>query len=371
MSKKNKTSVENATSTNSKAQLCGKISEYYFHDDKQPKTHKVVLLEKLRRARQSKEIEKRGHILRSSVSKNTTCLVTREGHHSAAVSVKEFSVPVYTPKPYTSLLPTSEDHSGSACATSEGRIVFPKKKQKILFQNLTVNTPQKRPNGIQDLQYGTVLYSTLNQMIIPFVNRNTSAKDLAACLCQQKTNEKGKLPILSQHFGSGKTAFAKQFRNVIAKDEKTMAELRTTYADTFEGLMKAVLVEIDLSKCFRDSDFGKALQKGGVIFNYVISALIEVLEAANNSDLGEMEKSQLEKSIEVAKVIDTASSSHNIPCYDIAEFFQFWAKRKLYPVLLFFDEFSKLNQLMTTFWDSVIHPLEGTSHKNIFSMVAG
>ena len=247
----------------------------------------------------------------------------------------------------------------------------PKKQKTMVIDTRPTVTPQKT-NDEEEMQDSNVNLSTLrlashvSELSVPFVNREGSSMDLLKCLVLQKV-EKGIIPILSQHFGSGKTSLVRNFRKVLS----SMKDIKLSEQEEkqFSTIQKAVLVEHDCSEFneeqtvphnLKDRTYKKLVTRMISEFNqrndedrrFIFSKNV-LLHFASNLGLPISDELTNEKDCsETARTIHSNSS-------DFMSFLDCWSLRGLWPLLFFFDEVSYLEYLykstegVTQLWKTI------------------
>ncbi|EFC45320.1 predicted protein [Naegleria gruberi] len=217
---------------------------------------------------------------------------------------------------------------------------------------------------------------------IPFINREYVSQQLAESLLLQKSTQKGILPILSQHFGSGKTALVENFRQVLTRNNISLVGTE----ENVKSLMQAALVYLDVS-IEAPSDKFEDLDLKGIFFENCLERTCDALKQVDATFLDESEKEKLKMSLSVIqnmvcneeplylhqKVVASFKD-----CGNIFNFFQRWSKNQLFPLLLFFDEFSHLGEsVILKFWQRLkllfgcTNPGKTIRYPGIYIVVAG
>ena len=181
------------------------------------------------------------------------------------------------------------------------------------------------------------------------------------------------LPVLSQHFGSGKTALVANFRCVLEQQEYINDD------PYFDKLMKAALVRLGMTTIDQYVPLTTNLTTG-IIRTHLVASISEALAKLreNNPDTLNLEKSystilelsSTQQNSLVAKQLEDSPS--------IFSFLQAWSLNNLYPLLVFFDELGSLEENykstdpLMQFWNDIAKLIgqEKNIHK-IFITVAG
>ncbi|EFC38922.1 predicted protein [Naegleria gruberi] len=228
---------------------------------------------------------------------------------------------------------------------------------------------------------------------IPLVNREIACRNLMDSLIEQKSSANhGLLPILSQHYGSGKTRLLREFRQALKErndlEQFTCCESETSSA-VANNIMQAVLVDMPLNRATLTNSIEKDLQfpLGGIsrLFLLRLKTSIEEHAAISKDPL-------VSKTMNVLRYVGACTYNHVSDlsfeekdiitelsfCSDWMQFLQFYSRNRLYPILILIDEASYLEYhykdghvSFVYLWEKVIKPTMGSSSPGIYFVACG
>ncbi|EFC37970.1 predicted protein [Naegleria gruberi] len=252
-------------------------------------------------------------------------------------------------------------------------------KRTASFETYPTTTP-KKPKTTIDLKtvnkYENIkerakrsLYSMADTIRLPFVNREQSCEALMLNLIRQKTSVHGMLPILSQHYGSGKTRLVHEFRKALP-ERGDLSSLRLTESSNIvaNNLMKATLVNMDMSNATLTTSLDNDLDfPNGAISDLFLQEVVIALKhlSSENSDPLILKSLRILNCISVPNIYDLNREELIIydcliKCTKWASFLRKYSQFELYPLLILIDEASYLEYHYKEGYSSFVNLWEST-----------